>query len=145
MTKPSYLQPDEGRRLRVGPFAFVFKAGHQTESGYTFAEVTVPPAAQNGPHLHPCEETMYVLAGVLEFFDADGERHRLTAGASVHVPANTSHGYINATTSDARLLVVAPIGQEDVFSDLALAAGDPARVAAAMARHGVVPTKARAS
>ena len=137
MTKPSYLQPHEGRRMRIGPFAFVFKAGHQTESGYTFAEVTVPPGAQNGPHLHPCEETMYLLSGELEFFAADGERHRLAVGASVHVPASTIHGYVNATTTDARLLVVAPVGQEDLFTDLALAAGDPTRVAAAMARHGV--------
>ena len=136
-----HLAPGEGKSLRVGVFDFTFKAGRDSASGYTFAEVTVPPGATNGPHSHPCEETMYVLSGELDFVDASGQHRRVSTEAAIHVPANAVHGYTNATATPARLLVVAPVAQEDVFAALAAANGDPAKVADAMARHGVVPAK----
>jgi quercetin dioxygenase-like cupin family protein len=145
ITSLVHLGPHDGKTLQIGRFEFTFKAGAQCQSGYTVAEVVVPPGAVNGPHRHPCEETMYLLAGELEFAGESGERRRVPAGATVHVPADTVHYYTNATAEPARLLVVAPVAQEAVFDDLARASGDPARVAAAMARHGVVAAKARVS
>ena len=137
-----YVEPNEGKLLRVGPYGFAFKAGQSSGSGYTIAEVTVPAGMTNAPHKHPCEETMYVLDGVFEFIGGDGARHRLGAGGVVHVPGGVTHGYVNVADATGRLLLVAPVQQEDLFVDLAAASAtrDPARLAEAFTRHQVEQT-----
>ncbi|MGZ3426170.1 MAG: cupin domain-containing protein [Polyangia bacterium] len=135
----SYLAPNEGKLLRVGPYGFSFKAGRASGSNYTVAEVTVPAGMTNALHRHPCEETMYVLAGEFEFFSDDGERRRVGVGGVVHVPSRVAHGYVNRGDSTGRLLLVAPAPQEGLFDDLAEASAlrDPARIADVFARHQV--------
>ncbi len=134
-----FFAPNEGKVLQVGPYGFTFKTGQATRSGYTVAEVTIPAGTTNALHRHPCEETMYVLAGAFEFFGEEGERRRLGAGGVVHVASRVAHGYANLGDSVGRLLVVAPVAQEGLFDDLAeaIAARDPARMAAFTAHHQV--------
>ena len=131
--------PNEGKVLDVGPYSFTFKAGQATGSGYTVAEVTIPARMTNALHRHPCEETMYVLAGAFEFFGEDGERRRVGAGGVVHLASRVAHGYVNLGDTIGRLLVVAPVAQEGLFDDLAeaIATRDPARMAAFTAHHQV--------
>jgi len=114
-----YLAPDEGKTLQIDQFHFVFKAGATTGSPYTLAEVHVPPGVSNAVHRHGCEETMGVLAGVLEFVDDAGRTTRVGAGDTIHVPSRSAHGYTNVGSVLARLLVVAPVAQEALFDNLA--------------------------
>lgn len=130
-----------GRRLRIGRYDFTIKTGRADGAGHAVVEVTVPAGAGNFLHRHPCEETMYVLAGDFELFGDDGdERRRAGPGAVMHVPANAAHGFVNVGDTDGRLLVVAPVAQEALFEDLAGAMADAssdARVAAVFAHHRV--------
>ena len=41
-----YVEPNQGKLLRVGPYGFAFKAGQSSGSGYTIAEVAVPRRAE---------------------------------------------------------------------------------------------------
>jgi quercetin dioxygenase-like cupin family protein len=138
-TSLHYLAPHEGKILPVGPYGFTFKAGRTSGSGYTLAEVTIPAGMTNALHRHPCEETMYVLAGEFEFFGDDGRRRRVGAGGVVHVASRVAHGYVNLGDSVGRLLLVAPVAQEQLFDDLseASATRDAARMAEVFARHHV--------
>jgi quercetin dioxygenase-like cupin family protein len=113
------LGPGEGKALKVGPYDFSFKAGRASASGYTFAEVTVPAGMTNALHRHPCEETMYVLAGEFDFFSDDGVRRRVAVGGVVNVPSRVAHGYTNVGAAPGRLILVAPVAQEALFDDLA--------------------------
>src|SRR5690349_17384317 len=80
-----FVAPHQGKSLHIGPYAFRFKAGRAVGSQHAIAEVTVPPGAINALHRHPCAETMYVLAGELEFFGEGDLRERALAGATIYV------------------------------------------------------------
>lgn len=139
-TAIQHLAPHEGKSLRIGKFDFSFKAGLTVGSGYMMAEIAVPPGTTKALHRHPCEETMYVLAGEFEVFDECGHTGRAGPGSVVHVPQTAAHGFVNVGETTGRLLFVAPVVQETLFDDLseamASAAPDPA-VAVVFARHHV--------
>lgn len=136
-----HLAPSEGKALRVGAYAFSFKAGSTTGSSYSVAEVSAPPGSRTALHGHPWDETIYVVAGDFEFFGEAGETRRAHAGAVMHVPANAMHGFQNAGETIGRLLVVIPVAKEAFFDDLAEAMehapSHPDVVDATFARHYV--------
>ena len=61
-------------------------------------------------HVHPKQESgAEVVSGSL-VFEVAGERHHLTAGHTISVPANTPHRFWNEGSEDARLDSVLPAG-----------------------------------
>jgi quercetin dioxygenase-like cupin family protein len=48
------------------------------------------PGATYAPHAHPHDESLWVLAGRIDFV-IDGETHRLGPGDRLYLPANTVH------------------------------------------------------
>ena|SRR5437899_789973 len=82
-----------------------------------------PPAGWSlPPHRHANEaETIHVLAGSFAL-DIDGQRVRLRAGDTAHVPAGVTHGGGNIGSETGRRVVIfTPAGIEGFF----LAVGKP--------------------
>jgi Cupin domain len=101
-----------------------------------------PPAGWSLPlHLHRgAAETIHIVEGEFEM-DVAGRRTRLSAGETLHVPADTLHAGANVGgTQGRRVLIFSPAGMERFF----LEAGAPAKsdsvnpqaVLSAAERHG---------
>lgn len=78
-------------------------------------------AAHNGPplHVHPFEESFYILEGAF-LFEINGVSHNTVAGDFIHVPSNAPHVFQNTTDRDARyLMVIRPGGIEKFFAECA--------------------------
>jgi quercetin dioxygenase-like cupin family protein len=76
-----------------------------------------PPAGWSLPaHRHRSEaETIHVIEGEFEM-DIDGQRSRLTAGQTIHVPRGVVHSGANiGTTRGRRLVMFSPGGMERFF------------------------------
>lgn len=57
------------------------------------------------PHNHPWDEAFYVLEGKVELI-IEGEMTLLDQGAYVHIPANVTHAYRNASPVTKLLAIV---------------------------------------
>jgi quercetin dioxygenase-like cupin family protein len=101
-----------------------------------------PPAGWSLPvHRHAgVAETIHVLEGDFEM-TVDGQRSRLEAGQTIHVPADVLHagGNVGAATG-RRVVIFNPAGMEDFFLEIGAASADakaaPADALAAAKRHG---------
>src|SRR5262249_54049316 len=85
----------------------------------TIMENTV--AAHNGPpfHVHPFEESFYILEGAF-LFEINGVPLDAAPGDFVHVPSNVPHVFHNTPDRDARyLLVIRPTGIEKYIAECA--------------------------
>jgi quercetin dioxygenase-like cupin family protein len=101
-----------------------------------------PPAGWSLPlHLHRgAAETIHIVEGEFEM-EVGGQRTRLNAGDTLHVPADTLHAGANVGEAmGRRVLIFSPAGMERFF----LEAGAPAQsesvdaqaVLSAAQRHG---------
>ena len=104
--------------------------------------VDEPPAGWAlPPHLHrDAAETILVVEGAFDV-DVAGERTRLAAGQSIHIPRGVVHASANAgERAGRRVVLFSPAGMERFFADAGAAAPDaPVDLAAALAaatRHG---------
>jgi quercetin dioxygenase-like cupin family protein len=85
----------------------------------TVMENTV--AAHNRPplHVHPFEESFYILEGSF-IFEIGGVEHNATSGDFVHIPGNVPHVFQNTGDRDGRyLIVIRPAGIEKFFATCA--------------------------
>jgi hypothetical protein len=81
----------------------------------------VPDGGGPPPHRHDFEEMFTLLEGELEF-TFRGETQVVRAGATINVPANAPHRFVNKSGKTAHMLCLcAPAGQEEFF----LAVGFP--------------------
>src|SRR5688572_26812941 len=71
----------------------------------TFGYVEIKPGVKNPLHQHPnCDEVLYLIAGELDH-SLDGEVHRLTPGASIHIPRGVKHDAVSRGGEVARMVV----------------------------------------
>ena len=98
--------------------------------------VDEPPAGWALPaHLHrDAAETILVLEGTFDV-DVAGERTRLDAGASIHIPPGVVHASANAATRAGRRVVLfSPAGMERFFLEAGAATPEePVDLSAALA------------
>jgi quercetin dioxygenase-like cupin family protein len=94
-------------------------------------------------HAHDDEdEAFFVLEGEITLVSRDGESVA-GPGTYIHLPRGVPHGYVNASSAPARILVIASPGGklEGLFRGLDAAARVaplvPAQVGAICASHGV--------
>ncbi len=78
----------------------------------------VPPGGGPPPHRHDFEESFIVLEGEIETIFR-GAKSVVTAGETIHSPANAPHQFRNAREKPARLLCICtPAGQEEFFMQM---------------------------
>jgi quercetin dioxygenase-like cupin family protein len=115
----TYMSAGEGHRKRVITELMTIKAtGGDTGGAYSLFETETPPSGGFPLHAHRYDdETFYILEGSYSFY-LDDRQVELDAGAYVFVPRGTMHGYVNAGSGFARMLVlVTPGGIHEKFLD----------------------------
>jgi quercetin dioxygenase-like cupin family protein len=133
--------------IRVGPIEIRFLLdGDDTAGRLSVFEVLVPPGARvPAPHYHEqVDEVAYGLEGVLTF-TVGGRANRIGPGDRCFIPRGVVHHFANDGAEPTRMLSVltpATIGPA-FFREMAalLAASgppEPARIAEAMRRHGLI-------
>jgi quercetin dioxygenase-like cupin family protein len=102
----------------VGDTYTILLSGEDTGGLYTLIDMLVPPKGGPPPHRHDFEEMFTVLEGEIEF-TFRGETLVARAGATINIPANAPHRFVNATQSAARLLCMcSPAGQDEFFLEV---------------------------
>ena len=116
--------------------------GAEDTAGAFCLLVDHPPAGWSLPaHLHHgTAETIHIVEGAFEV-EMDGGRIGLTAGETIHVPAETVHATANVgDTQGRRILVFSPAGMERFFVEAGAPAPDApvdgAKTLEAAIRHG---------
>ena len=146
------VAPGEGRFIAAGSAGTgvtVKAAGAETDGLCTVWEGRVPPGAVGaGAHYHlGRDEVFYVLEGELVLRIGD-EQHLARAGTFAFVPRNTVHGFHNASTAAAALLVMHhPAGFEQFLEgmqELAARHGSKEERDALAARFDMIPVPAAA-
>ena len=145
--KAVVVGPGEGRFIAVGSAGTsvtVKASATETDSLWTVWEGRVPPGTMGaGPHFHrERDELFYVLEGEIVLRIGD-ETHTARAGTFAFVPRETVHGFHNASSDSATLLVVHhPAGFEQFLEEMqTLAAGNGSKEerAALAARFDMIP------
>ena len=117
------LPPGEGKLVwLVGDQITVKLESEDTGGAYSLVEETSPPEGGPPPHIHHnVDETLYVLAGEVEFMAGD-QTIPASDGAAVYVPKGTLHTFKNVGTSPSSVMaILSPGGFEKFF----LEAGEP--------------------
>lgn len=116
-----HVPAGEGEALDVLGARLTFKTtAAETGNKFSVGELTVPPQAGVPLHSHPERETLFVLAGEVQFLHLEeGEPKAVPAipGSALSVPPDAAHGLVNAGETPARLLVVAEPGLEAFFRE----------------------------
>jgi quercetin dioxygenase-like cupin family protein len=110
-TGPSYWGPGDRYTFLV--------TGAQTNGAFFIMEAIVPPGGGPPSHIHSREEeAFYLLEGSLDFTLGD-KRLKVSTGDFVQIPRGTVHGFRNAGSTMARMLVFcAPAGLEKYFEEV---------------------------
>jgi quercetin dioxygenase-like cupin family protein len=104
----------------VGDTYTILISGADTDGRYCLIDMMVSPNGGPGPHRHNFEEMFHIMEGELEI-TFRGEKHVVTAGMSINVPANAPHSFKNASDQNVRMLCMcSPSGQEEFFLDIGL-------------------------
>ena len=122
--------------------------GDLAGSNLTMIDVTIPPGGGVPPHTHASPETFRVLEGRVSFWratDTGSEEIEAGPGDVVVVPSDVPHGYRNAGTAPAVVMVLlepAMVAFFRAMADPAPLAGPPtpeilARVGALTTAHGI--------
>src|SRR3982751_5840106 len=102
----------------MGDTYTVLLTGNDTDGRYCLIDMHVPPGGGPGPHRHDFEETFMVLEGELAT-TFRGHALTMSAGHTVHIPANAPHQFHNSSDKPARMLCIcSPSGQEKFFEEL---------------------------
>ncbi len=114
-------QPDGDRFPHLGLAGDTYTTlltSKDTADRYCLIDMHVPPGGGPPPHRHDFEETFVILDGEIEA-TFRGQKTRVVAGQTVHIPANAPHQFRNAGSTPARMLCIcAPAGQEDFFAQV---------------------------
>ena len=118
---PLHLPAGEGERVSLRGTEVVFKAvGERHGGGPTVLEFIAAPGFGTGDHVHTkVEEVFYVIDGEFNFRVGDWSG-RVGPGHVVRVPPRVPHGFGNAGTAPATVLVlISPAGvHEGYFREL---------------------------
>ena len=144
--RPIHREHSDGRQLRVITDLVTITATAADAAGaYCLYESVTPPSGGFPPHVQRYEdEAIYVLDGRYRVLLGD-EEIDVGPGTFTFIPRGTVHGFVNAGTEPARMLVIVTPGgiQEtfltDVGDDIGRPAWEPdmARVLAVAPKYGV--------
>lgn len=142
------IEAGEGRKLNVLGHAVTVRIPSANTNGDSWMfEVISPPGMAVPPHVHEYEDEYgYIIEGVWEII-LDGQIYEATAGAVVHCPRHTSHGFRNIGSTTGKMLWISTPGAavERFFEELgalpADAPPDMEKIAGIFAKYsiGIVP------
>ena len=116
--------PEPGTTVHLLGTLITYRAtAAQTDGLFALADVRTAPGAITPPHVQSDDaESFYVLEGSYEIM-LDGETREYGPGSFVHVPKGRPHGFRNAGTTPARMLIINMPGgiHERFYAE----AGDP--------------------
>jgi quercetin dioxygenase-like cupin family protein len=99
----------------VGDTYTMLVPGAQTAGRYCLIDMLVPDGSGPPPHRHDFEEMFSLLEGELEF-TFRGKTQTVKAPATVNIPANAPHQFVNKSGSTVHMLCMCtPAGQEEFF------------------------------
>ena len=102
----------------VGDTYTLTLTGEQTAGRFCLIDMHIPPGGGPGPHRHDFEETFILIEGEMEA-TFRGNKTTVSAGQTLHIPANAPHQFHNASANPTRLLCIcSPAGQEDFFREV---------------------------
>jgi quercetin dioxygenase-like cupin family protein len=140
---PTFLQPNEGKKLRIfGGVEFTVKVSGQDSGGaFTLLDNTNPAGTFLPPHVHSREdETFYVLEGEFEFH-CENQIVRAGPGATVFLPRGIPHAFkVLSSTPGRALVLTTPGGFDRCVEELSALPNDPPdmpRVFEVCARYGI--------
>lgn len=111
-------EPDDSRARHisvVGDTYTILVSGAQTEGRYCLIDMLVPDGSGPPPHRHDFEEMFTLLEGELEF-TFRGQKQTVKAPATVNIPANAPHQFVNRSGETVHMLCLcAPAGQDEFF------------------------------
>jgi len=100
----------------VGDTYTTLLSGKDTAGRFCLIDMHIPPNGGPPPHRHDFEETFILLEGEINA-TFRGATSTVTAGQTIHIPANAPHQFHNASDKPVRLLCIcSPAGQEDFFA-----------------------------
>jgi quercetin dioxygenase-like cupin family protein len=121
LTKADPNDPGLRHVAVAGDTYTILVSGAQTSGRYCLIDMLVPPSGGPPPHRHDYEEMFTLLEGELAF-TFRGETVTVRAGATVNIPANAPHHFVNASDTPARMLCLcSPAGLDEFFLEI----GDP--------------------
>ena len=124
LTEPSPTLPKLGTTVHLLGTLITFKAtATETEGRFSLVDSTTAPGQGSPPHLQRDDaEAFYVLEGEYEFVLGDKSATH-GPGSFVFVPRGTPHGFRNAGSVPARMLIINLPGglHENFFAE----AGEP--------------------
>ena len=113
---------------------------HAMGSSIEIFDTTGPVNSGPPTHFHPWEEIYVVLNGELEVI-VEGRSETIAKGAVAHIPANTRHGYRNAS-DDCHCLTIVTQGNAAQFfaeaaSDVQMSPPDIPAIVRVAKTHGI--------
>lgn len=118
--QPSVLSPDEGEKFAAGPFEIVTRvSGAQSGGAFEMYELALGAATVDYHVHHTMDETIYVLAGEIQF-RVGTECFTRPVGSVAFIPRGTHHGFSNEGPAGAKVLIVftPSRGQDRYFREL---------------------------
>lgn len=105
----------------VGDTYTLLLSGQDTSGHFCLVDMHIPPGGGPPPHRHDFEESFILLEGEIEA-TFRGQKSRVGAGSTIHIPANAPHQFRNETDRPARMLCIcSPAGQEEFFATVGVA------------------------
>ena len=99
----------------VGDTYTILVSGAQTAGRYCLIDMLVPDGSGPPPHRHDFEEMFSLLDGELQF-TFRGKTQTVKAPATVNIPANAPHQFVNTSGGTVHMLCMCtPAGQEELF------------------------------
>lgn len=104
--KSMHVRDTEGTALWFLGQLFEIKVDGEATGGPTVVQATLPPGPIVGapPHVHDCDEIVYVLEGTLRYHFGD-RTEDASAGSVLSFPAGTTEWFENATNRKAKALI----------------------------------------
>ena len=131
----------------LGGLYEVLLSSDDTNGKTTIMQFTIPEGAGPPPHIHNCDEEVYVVDGTAKY-NIGGELLDVAAGSIVHLPAGTTETFVPQGTFKM-LATYSPGGIEKFFAEVGEKAQrrevppppseppDFEKIAAAGAKHGL--------
>lgn len=111
--------PSAPRLAQAGNIYTILVSGSQTQGRYFLVDMLVPEGGGPPPHRHNFEEMFTLLDGELEF-TFRGETQVVRAPATVNIPANAPHRFVNVSSKPAHMLCMCtPAGFDDFLMKVA--------------------------